>query len=221
MQQFPPDGVPPLAVKCARRNTIRVFAVALLAAAVALFAAQFHGLDVQIQSPADAAPADLQAALRADSVAVARVYDANTADAPHVYPVLWQARHGKVLWQARHGKSYRTDIFDTDRDAVVSGLRSSALRPGVIALQPGSPPRATYRGYLADLLSLGPGATLAVLCYLIFTLIFRRSRNPLGRYGPAVIAIAAFLVVVGVGIANHGNAPDPVHLRAPSSGSAP
>jgi len=212
MQQLLPDSVPPFAAKRVRRNTVLVFAVALLAAAVALSGAQFHGLDVQIESPVYAAPADLQAALRADSVAVARVYDANTADAPHVYP---------VLWQARHGKSYRTDIFDSGRDAAVSGLRSSALRPGVIALQPGTPPRATYRGYLADSLALYVGGTFAGLCFLIFTLIFRRVRNPLGRYGPAVIAIAAFLVVVGVVIAYHGNAPDPVHLRVPSSGSGP
>ncbi len=212
MQQVPADGAPPFAAKRVRRNTVLLFAIALLTAAVALSGGQFHGLDVQIQSPVYAAPADFQAALRADSVAVARVYDANTADAPHVYP---------VLWQARHGKSYRTDVFDTDRDAVVSELRSSALRPGVIALQPGTPPRPTYRGHLADLLALGVGGTFAGLCYLIFTLILRRVRNPLGRYGPAVIAIAAFLVVVGVVIAYHGNAPDPVHLRAPSSGSAP
>jgi len=137
MQQLLPDSVPPFAAKRVRRNTVLVFAVALLAAAVALSGAQFHGLDVQIGSPVYAAPADLQAALRADSVAVARVYDANTADAPHVYP---------VLWQARHGKSYRTDIFDSGRDAAVSGLRSSALRPGVIALQPGTPPTRNLPG---------------------------------------------------------------------------
>lgn len=213
MRQLPPGGVPPLAVKGAQRNTVRVFAIALLAAAVALSVAQVRrGLDVQIQSPAYAAPADLQAGLRADSVAVARVYDADAADAPHVYP---------VLWQTRHGEGYFTDVFESDRDAVLSELRSSALRPGVIALEPGTPPRATYRGHLADLLALPVGVTLAVLCFLIFALIFRRVRNPLGRYGSAVIAIAVFLVVVGVAIANLGNAPRLVHLRAPASGSAP
>lgn len=154
MTQLLPDGVPPVAVRRPPRYLVRVFVLALFAAAVALSVAQLgRGLDVQAQSPAYAALADLQAGLRADSVVVARVYDADTANAPHVYP---------VLWQARHGKSYRTDVFDSGRDAVLAGLRSSALQPGVIAPQPGTPPRATYRGHLADLLALPVGVTLVV-----------------------------------------------------------
>lgn len=200
------EGVPSHAVKRVRRNTLRALIIALIAAAVTLSVVQVRGLDVQIQSPVSAAPADLQAALRAGSVDVVRVYDADPANAPHLYP---------VLWQVRHGQTYRTDVFDSSRNAVLSGLWSSALQQKVLTLQPGRPPAPTYRGGLADLWALVVGGTLAVLLYLFLALICRHARNPVVRYVPAVLGTAVFLVVVGVVITNLGSAPGVADLTTP------